>query len=180
MWLVLFTMTFQRAITAANADERHRPAMWMWVAAPAIACLAYNSIVGETNSNGALTFDNVSKSFMFMALSLFFCLGMCVAVLCVSAKCHWGVRHCPPMAVDAVLSCADTCVSHGVCAEIIRCHSRTRLFQCSAQSEACQLHPTANSFLDEIQQWHSWQRPATTGSKVCIYYIIYYIIYYTI
>ncbi|DBA68888.1 TPA: hypothetical protein ACH3X2_013364 [Trebouxia sp. C0005] len=75
MWLVLFTMTFQRAITAANADDRHRPAMWMWVAAPAIACLAYNSIVGETDGNGALTFDNVSKSFMFMALSLFFCLG---------------------------------------------------------------------------------------------------------
>ncbi|DBB15756.1 TPA: hypothetical protein ACH3X3_003959 [Trebouxia sp. C0006] len=49
--------------------------MWMWVAAPAIACLAYNSIVGEANSDEALTFDNVSKSFMFMALSLFFCLG---------------------------------------------------------------------------------------------------------
>ena len=75
MWIVLFTMTFQRAVTAANADDRHRPAMWMWVAAPAVASLAYNSIRGQINANGALTFDNVSKSFMFMALSLFFCLG---------------------------------------------------------------------------------------------------------
>ena len=50
----------------------------------AIACLAYNSIVGEANCNGALTFDNVSKSFMLMALSLFFCLGVCVAVLFVA------------------------------------------------------------------------------------------------
>ncbi len=93
--------------------------------------------LGEANSNGAFTFVNVSKTFMFMALSLFFCLGMCVAVLCVSTKCLWGVRHCPSIAVVAVLSCADTCVSHGVCAEIIPCQSRISLIQCSAQSEAC-------------------------------------------
>lgn len=75
MWIVLFAMTFQRAVTAANADDRQRPGMWMWVAAPAIACLAYTSILGQLNENGALVFDNVSKNFMFMSLSLFFCLG---------------------------------------------------------------------------------------------------------
>ena len=39
--------------------------MWIWVAAPAIACLAYNSIVGEANSNGLLpstTFPRASCS----------------------------------------------------------------------------------------------------------------------
>lgn len=85
MWVVLFTMTFQRAVLAANADDRHRPAMWMWVAAPAIACLAYNSIVGQANASGGLAFDNVSKSFMFMALSLFFCLGKHGAVRLASS-----------------------------------------------------------------------------------------------
>ena len=324
MWLVLFTITFQRAITAANADDRQRPAMWMWVAAPAIACLAYNSIVGEANSNGALTFDNISKSFMFMALSLFFCLGtcvallcdclpciqqhcgwsqlqrasylrqrfqelhvhgavavllsgyvcccvicgsylwqclqelhvhgavavllsgyvyccvggsylgqcfqelhvhgvvavvlsgyvcwcfvcvyhmplrvsgimcrcfmcihqmplgcqaLCVAVLCVSTKCLWGVRHCPPMAVDAVLSCDNTCVSHGVCAEIICCQSRISLFQCSARSEAYSLHLTANHFLDEVQTVAQLAETCNNREQVCIYYTICYIICYII
>ena len=128
MWLVLFTMTFQRAITAANADERHRPAMWMWLAAPAIACLAYNSIVGEADGNGALIFDNISKSFMFMALSLFFCLGKCVAVLHASATCCVGCQALST--ICSAVSYAKICASQAGCTEIT-------CYQCSIHFIFC-------------------------------------------
>ena len=44
MWIVLFTITLQRAVVSHNADERLRPALWLWVAAPAVATSAYVSL----------------------------------------------------------------------------------------------------------------------------------------
>ena len=67
----------------------------------------------------------------------FWVSALCVAVLCVSTKCRWGVRHCLPMAVDAVLSCVTTCVSHRICAEIIHCQSRIQLLQLNQRQLNC-------------------------------------------
>jgi len=41
MWFPLFTMTFQKAIVNKNHDGRLRPMLFIWIAAPAVAGLAF-------------------------------------------------------------------------------------------------------------------------------------------
>ncbi|KNC79050.1 hypothetical protein SARC_08537 [Sphaeroforma arctica JP610] len=46
MWLMLFAITLQKHITSANADERLRGNVFLWVASPAIASYAWTTISG--------------------------------------------------------------------------------------------------------------------------------------
>ncbi|CAD7704182.1 unnamed protein product, partial [Ostreobium quekettii] len=64
MWIVLFTITFYRAVVGHNSDDRLRPSMWIWLACPAIAMVTYVQITG----NGV---DWVAESLFYMALGLF-------------------------------------------------------------------------------------------------------------
>lgn len=75
LWIPLFTITLLKTITGANADDRLRPQLFIWVAAPALACTAWVSMIGNINAAGLPAFDPVAKIFMYMALSLAFCLG---------------------------------------------------------------------------------------------------------
>ncbi|KAK9807721.1 hypothetical protein WJX72_007166 [[Myrmecia] bisecta] len=75
MWLALFTITLQKAIVHYPADERHRPLLWVWVAAPAVGAGAWLSLTQLPDANGVLQFDPFAKVLMYMALGLFFALG---------------------------------------------------------------------------------------------------------
>jgi len=44
-WVPLFAMTVMRVTTRENLDERILPSLFIWVAAPAVACSAYISII---------------------------------------------------------------------------------------------------------------------------------------
>ncbi|KAK9807776.1 hypothetical protein WJX72_008899 [[Myrmecia] bisecta] len=69
-WGVLFTLTFYKGLVGANVDERTRPLMWIWVAAPAVAVPAYLALEGPPLASGASAFDFFAKLFYFFALSL--------------------------------------------------------------------------------------------------------------
>lgn len=93
MWIILLPITFYKFIVNVDADERIRPLIWIYLAPPALAAVAYfnmthniSSLIvdGFNNGSGAIAaieiegferFDSISKIFYFISLSFFFILG---------------------------------------------------------------------------------------------------------
>mmetsp|Transcript_13654 Transcript_13654/g.43079 ORF Transcript_13654/g.43079 Transcript_13654/m.43079 type:complete len:611 (-) Transcript_13654:65-1897(-) len=77
MWLALFAVTFRKAVVDSNAEDRARPLLFVWVAAPAVACSAYLAMESTARPGIYLTMDTPSKLLHFMSLVLFLALAWC-------------------------------------------------------------------------------------------------------
>jgi tellurite resistance protein TehA-like permease len=77
-WLLIFALSFQRLVLTVEADDRSRPLVWAWVAAPALAALAVAALTGGG-------FGALAKLLFFSALSLALVLG-CLFVQGYSAR----------------------------------------------------------------------------------------------
>lgn len=90
MWLPLWAFTLYRAILSANADDRIRPSLFLWVAAPAVAAVAWGALnfgqaVMAAQSQGlvqgtlgiaeALQYDAFGRVLFFMSVGLLLALG---------------------------------------------------------------------------------------------------------
>lgn len=75
MWLILFPITFYKAIVFVDADERMRPILFIWIAPPAIASVTYSVLLQQSNTVLDSSFSPVAKTLYFMSLSFFFILG---------------------------------------------------------------------------------------------------------
>ncbi|XP_004343597.2 hypothetical protein CAOG_07723 [Capsaspora owczarzaki ATCC 30864] len=69
MYIALFTLTLQRAMFGQPIEDRMRPLTFIWVAAPAVAFVAYLQLSG--------TFDMFARFLFFDMLVTFFVLTWC-------------------------------------------------------------------------------------------------------
>ncbi|KAL4449458.1 hypothetical protein ABPG77_007102 [Micractinium sp. CCAP 211/92] len=83
----LYVLTFNKAVLFKEADDRNRPLKWVWVAVPAVACVAQVALSAATTSGGTagsflgadaapLPFDFLSRLLYLLSLSLAMVLGL--------------------------------------------------------------------------------------------------------
>ena len=68
-----------QAVVSANADDRARPILFLWPAAPSLACGAYLAMESAARPGIYLTMDTPSKLLHFMGIVLLLALS-------------WGLR----------------------------------------------------------------------------------------